>query len=73
MSTGALAADSHPLPEVPFAHGAFGRSAPLPAALTPLIGREREIEQLSALLLDDSIRLVTLTGLGGVGKNSARN
>lgn len=46
------------------------RAAPgqLADPLTPLVGREREIERIRALLLDDGRRLVTLTGPGGVGK-----
>jgi predicted ATPase/DNA-binding CsgD family transcriptional regulator len=35
---------------------------------TPLIGRDRELEALRKQLLSDSIRLVTLTGAGGIGK-----
>ena len=34
----------------------------------PLIGRERELEALRTLLLGESVRLVTLTGPGGIGK-----
>jgi predicted ATPase/DNA-binding SARP family transcriptional activator len=39
----------------------------LPAPATPLVGREREIEELAALLRGPA-RLVTLTGPGGTGK-----
>jgi transcriptional regulator with XRE-family HTH domain len=54
---------------------ADGPEAPAPAApvgaplvpLTRLIGRARELEELTALL-DARARLVTLTGPGGVGK-----
>ncbi len=40
----------------------------LPAPPTPLIGREREIEEITRLFRDEEARLVTLTGAGGVGK-----
>jgi predicted ATPase/tRNA A-37 threonylcarbamoyl transferase component Bud32 len=40
----------------------------LPAHLTPLIGREREIVEASAILRRGDVRLVTLTGTGGIGK-----
>jgi predicted ATPase/DNA-binding SARP family transcriptional activator len=39
----------------------------LPAPATPLVGRRREIQDISALLADGT-RLVTLTGPGGSGK-----
>jgi predicted ATPase len=39
----------------------------LPALVNPLVGREREFEQLTALLRHGA-RLVTLTGPGGTGK-----
>lgn len=44
------------------------RDAPL---LRPaLIGRNRELAELSALLLDPAQRLITITGPGGVGKST---
>jgi len=45
---------------------AHGRG--LPVHLTPFIGREREIAELRRLLDRTEVRLLTLTGPGGVGK-----
>lgn len=39
-----------------------------PAQLTPLIGREQEVQALCTRLRRPEVRLVTLTGPGGVGK-----
>ncbi len=58
-------------PSVERAHGPAGGSGarPLPLPLTPLVGRERSAAQVRALLQDPATRLVTICGLGGVGKS----
>jgi predicted ATPase/DNA-binding XRE family transcriptional regulator len=52
-------------------HSSTDSSSPktnLPIFPTPLIGRDREVEQLCQLLRDPQCRLLTLVGPGGVGK-----
>jgi predicted ATPase/DNA-binding CsgD family transcriptional regulator len=39
-----------------------------PIQLTPLIGREHEVERACTLLRRSEVRLLTLTGTGGIGK-----
>ncbi len=43
-------------------------SSGLPRALTSFIGREHELAAIQSMLASDEVRLVTLTGPGGVGK-----
>src|SRR5690348_13739303 len=40
----------------------------LPGHLTPLVGREREVNEACDLLRKSEVRLLTLTGPGGIGK-----
>ena len=51
-----------------FDDGGLSRRAPLPAPLTSLVGREREVSALISLVTGVSQRLVTVTGPGGIGK-----
>ena len=61
-----------PMPE--YAHLQHGTSATIlprfkpPRLLTPLVGRDQELQQLKSLLVESSERLITVTGTGGVGK-----
>jgi predicted ATPase len=43
-------------------------AAALPVPPTPLVGREKEIAAVEALVRSEDVRLVTLTGPGGSGK-----
>jgi predicted ATPase len=49
--------------------GAEARPSGLPAARTRFVGRDRERAAVSALLQREDVRLLTLTGPGGIGKS----
>ncbi len=46
----------------------LGAASSLPVPTTPLVGRDGELAELTALLRSPGVRLVTLTGPGGSGK-----
>ncbi len=46
----------------------LGAQSRLPVPLTPLISREQDLERVCAALARPEVRVVTLTGTGGVGK-----
>ena len=62
-AAGAAVADTAP----PAASGL--RPAPVPVPPTSLLGRDADVAALVDRLSDGGIRLVTLTGVGGVGKS----
>lgn len=43
---------------------------PLPKLARPLLGRDEELRSIEAVLSDDRVRVLTLSGPGGVGKTS---
>jgi predicted ATPase len=55
------------LPEAPSRHLA-PRLNTLPSQPTVFIGREREVAAVKEMLLREDVRMVTLTGPGGIGK-----
>jgi predicted ATPase len=55
----------HSAPDAPHVR----RPSAIPAQLTQLIGREQEVGEIRGLLHKDSVRMVTLTGPGGIGKS----
>ena len=46
----------------------LGAAGNLPTPATSIVGREEELRELSDLLVESEVRLVTLTGPGGSGK-----
>src|SRR6266568_1321658 len=44
------------------------RPTNLPAQPNPMIGRDKELREISQLVRTDDVRLLTLTGPGGAGK-----
>ncbi len=46
----------------------LGATSRLPADVTPLVGRDDAMTELTSLVRDTDVRLITLTGPGGTGK-----
>jgi hypothetical protein len=61
---GELAAERHD-----DAAGEAALAGALPVPATPLLGREQEAAAIEDLVVREGVRLVTLTGPGGVGKS----
>lgn len=72
VARGQLAPDRlHPTPSQAALTTAAGlKSTPhhLPLSATPLLGRETELAAMTRLFADPRCRLLTLTGMGGIGK-----
>ncbi len=56
--------------DIPRARPQAPRRTNLPAALTPFVGREEVMDRVVDLLATGEARLLTLVGLGGIGKTS---
>jgi len=63
-----LASPSQPIAGPSVSSAATAPRITLPVVPTPLIGRQREVAELTHLLRDPDCRLLTLVGPGGIGK-----
>ncbi|MGC4108269.1 MAG: LuxR C-terminal-related transcriptional regulator [Thermomicrobiales bacterium] len=60
--------DASATASMPRLHPEHAQVIDLPPRLSAVIGREDDLDILSGYLLDPAVRLITLTGPGGVGK-----
>lgn len=68
---GQIKAQSHPGTAITLQHLPLAPSAPcrrIPVPTTPLIGRKEELARIADLLRDPAYRLISIVGLGGVGR-----
>jgi len=63
-----LATEATAVSEISVAPPPARRPRPLPVFATPFIGRETELAEIAELLANPDCRLLTLVGLGGMGK-----
>jgi len=59
---------SHPNPELNLVRPQKIFSSNIPTPPTPLIGRETELASIHQMLSDPQCRMLTVTGIGGIGK-----
>ena len=64
LGRGGSTSDASPAP----ARSIGPPALPLPVPLTPLIGRAREVAAVCEMMADSAVRLLTITGPGGIGK-----
>src|SRR4051812_44319000 len=60
--------DTSPSPQLSLLADRRRIFARLPVALTPLVGREQELALAKNLLHREDVRLLSITGPGGIGK-----
>jgi len=55
-----------------YGHNGYTREVPstshIPATVSPFVGRKQDIDDAQSLLRDGAVRLISLTGPGGIGK-----
>ena len=68
IATNPMRPRPHPIPTTPAIATHTWRPRPLPMPPTPFIGRETELAEIAELLANPDCCLLTIVGLGGIGK-----